>query len=254
MAEVSAQERLTQAKQKIGRMHKQLEKRNYFELLNVDRDTAAQDIKAAYHSMARQWHADAFAGLKLGGFQSKLDEIFQTVGQAYETLTDPKLRQEYIVLIDRKRDGLSTDVMAILRAEEPMDQAQAQLRRKQWADAISTLEEARKLNPDDNFFVVNHAWAIYNVGKRTEQAGAKAQKMFDMAIKRQESLPKAYQYLGQIAFDHERYPEAKKWWRKCLEWDAKNVEAQRGLRLVNTRAAKKSSGLSGFFSKLFKKG
>ena len=254
MSEVSAQEKLTQAKQKIGRMHKQLEKRNHFDLLGVSRDSSPEEVQAAYHSMARQWHTDAFAGMRLGGFQGKLDEIFQTIGQAYETLSDAKLRSEYIVLLDRQASGMSTDVVAILRAEELMDQAQAQLRRKQWAEAIETLEEARKLNPDDNFYIVNQAWAVYNAGKRSESAAKKAEKMFEYALSRQDSLPKADQYLGHMAFDHERYPEAKKWWKKCLQWDRKNVEAQRGLRLANTRQEKQSSGLSGFINKLFKKG
>jgi len=244
---------LAKATAAIDRVHKNLDRRNHFELLGVEVDTDAATLRQAFHQLAKRWHADNFANLDLGRRKAKLDEIFQKLNEAYDTLSDPKLKSEYMVLLRRQQEGLSTDVHSILRAEALLDDGLMALRKKKWAEAIDQLTEARELNPDDPLYDVHLAWAMYNQKRDDEKTLNRVHELMKGAVKRQQSLPLAYQYLGQIAFNGEKYDEARRWWKKCLEWDGKNVEALRGIRLIHTRQAKKNQGLGALFNRLLGK-
>lgn len=237
----------------IQRFHATLERQTYFELLGVTPHASADELKNAYRSLARKYHADAYQGSDLGIDQGKLNEIFQAIREAYETLTDPQRREEYLVFLQRKSRGMATDVGAIFRAEELVDQALAEMKRKQWDGAIQTLDAARKLNPDDPLYDVHRAWAVYSKRPTDPVNAERALSQLAASVKRQQSLPLAYQYMGQIYFNLARPDDAKRWYRRCLEWEPDNVVAQRGIRLANSRAQKKEAGLSGLLARFLKK-
>lgn len=241
------------ARRRIERFHRDLGTRDFFQLLGVDRDADKSKIKASFHLLAKKWHTDAYPGVQLGSTRDKLDEIFKRINEAYETLTDDKLRAEYLVLIDRQSAGLATDVHAVLRAEQLFDQTLLKVKKRDWNGALEDVEEAIKLNPDDPLFQATKGWAFFHLNKKNDKKVKQAILMLKGAIKRQENLPPAYQYLGQLHFSRDEHSEAAKWWRKCLEWEPKNIEAARGLRLISSRKDKKSAGLGGFFAKLFKR-
>ena len=246
------QEESKRARARIAQFYLLLGRRNHFELLGIGREADDETVRAAFKELAKRWHTDAFANIELGEEQAKLDEIFQRLNEAYETLTTPKLREEYTVYLDRSAKGLATDVHGVLRAEGMVDEALMDLKRKQWSDAVEKLREARKLNPDDPLYDVHYAWALYHLARSSKKGSHKdAVNMLRAATKRQENLALAYQYLGQIYFNGNNYEEAKKWWKVCLQYEPRNVDAQRGVRLINTRAQKREqSGITGFFNKL----
>ncbi len=241
-----------QAKNNIERMHSNIMRRNFFQILGVERDTDVERIRASYHLLAKKWHSDAFIGMQLDEAKPKLDEIFQRINDAYETLTDPKKRTEYLILLDRQRKGMATDVSQVLYGEQIFDEALMQMKRREWIAALDSVDRAITLNPDDPLYLATKGWVVFNAHKKDEKEVRRALDLIRDAIKKQENLPIAYQYGGQIHFAREELEEARKWFKKCLEWDRRNVDAQRMLRLVNTREEKrKNSGLGGIFSKLF---
>ena len=241
------------ARAKVSQFYKLLGRRNHFELLGVERDTDAEAIRTAYLDLAKRWHADSFVDLDLGDDKRKLDEIFQRLNEAHETLTDPARREEYIVFLDRSAKGLATDVHGVLRAEAMVDEALLDMKRRLWTEARDKLAEARTLNPDDPLFDVHYAWVQYHIARGDETGINGAVDLLRGATKRQENLALAYQYLGQIRFNQKNYQEAKKWWKLCLQYEPRNVDVQRGLRLINSRAQKETSSISGFFNKLLGK-
>lgn len=239
---------------RIERFYASLQKRNHFDLLGVDREATPEQVRQQFMTLGKTWHMDAFAGVNLSEEDKrKVDEIFQTLSQAHETLKDPTARAEYLVLLERKQKGLATDVHAVMRAEGLVDDALQAIRQKRWSDALANLDEAQSLNPDDPLYDVYRAWCIYQSQRSSKAAQDQAIELLKKSLKKQDNMALAHQYLGQIHFDREAYDQAIKWWRICLQHEPKNIEATRGLRLANTRKEKAKGGLGGLIGKLFGK-
>ncbi len=231
------------ARAQIERYHDQVMSRDFFQIFGATHETELDQIKAAYFELAKKWHTDAYAEHNLGSMKRKLDEIFQRITEAYETITDKQKREEYIVYIDRKAKGLPTDVSEILRAEQLYDQAIAMMRRRDWKGAKQVLDEALTLNPDPLYFATL-GWATFNLNQRSQVHVTEAVQHLKRAVGEQENLPVAYQYLGQICFVRGNYGEAKKWWARCIEFEPNNIEAARGIRMVHQRQEKQPGSQS----------
>jgi len=66
------------------------EKRDYYEVLGVDKNASDADIKKAFKRLARKYHPD------LNRDDPKTaEEKFKEVNEAYSVLSDPKKRQQY---------------------------------------------------------------------------------------------------------------------------------------------------------------
>lgn len=65
------------------------EKRDYYEVLGVEKNASAEDIKKAYRKKAIQYHPDKNPGDK------EAEEKFKEAAEAYEVLSDPQKRQRY---------------------------------------------------------------------------------------------------------------------------------------------------------------
>jgi molecular chaperone DnaJ len=64
-------------------------KRDYYEVLGVERSAGPEELKRAYRKLAMQYHPDRNQGDKLA------EERFKEVGEAYSVLSDPEKRRRY---------------------------------------------------------------------------------------------------------------------------------------------------------------
>jgi DnaJ-class molecular chaperone len=70
-------------------VHEPMAKRDYYDILGVNRDAADEEIKKAYRKLAMKFHPDRNPD------NPKAEEHFKEVKEAYEILTDPDKRAAY---------------------------------------------------------------------------------------------------------------------------------------------------------------
>lgn len=64
-------------------------KRDYYDILKVERNASSEEIKKSYRKLAVQFHPDKNPGDK------SAEEKFKEIGEAYEVLNDPQKRAAY---------------------------------------------------------------------------------------------------------------------------------------------------------------
>ena len=64
-------------------------KRDYYEVLGLQKGASEDEIKKAYRKMALKYHPDRNPGDK------EAEEKFKEAAEAYDVLSDPKKRQQY---------------------------------------------------------------------------------------------------------------------------------------------------------------
>jgi len=65
------------------------EKRDYYDVLGVERTASTDELKRAYRKLARKYHPDVNSG------DTAAEEQFKEVNEAYETLSDAERRSAY---------------------------------------------------------------------------------------------------------------------------------------------------------------
>ncbi len=65
-------------------------KKDYYEVLGVNRKATPEEIKKAYRDLAKKWHPDMNQDNK-----KEAEERFKEISEAYEVLMDPQKRQLY---------------------------------------------------------------------------------------------------------------------------------------------------------------
>ena len=66
------------------------DKKDYYEVLGVEKNATDEEIKKAYRKMAKKYHPDANPDNK-----QEAEAKFKEVNEAYETLSDSQKRQMY---------------------------------------------------------------------------------------------------------------------------------------------------------------
>ncbi|MBQ2437045.1 MAG: DnaJ domain-containing protein, partial [Clostridia bacterium] len=65
------------------------DKRDYYEVLGIDKSASADDIKKAYRKLAKKYHPD------LNPDDKEAEVHFKEVNEAYEVLSDQQKRARY---------------------------------------------------------------------------------------------------------------------------------------------------------------
>lgn len=70
-------------------------KKNYYEILEVDKNASLEIIKKAYSTLAKKYHPD----LQPEDNKDKAEEKLKLINEAYETLSDEEKRKQYDLTI-----------------------------------------------------------------------------------------------------------------------------------------------------------
>jgi len=73
------------------RLQAQMQYKDFYKALGVDRDATADEIKRAYRKLVRKYHPD----VNTGPDSADAEQKFKDIGEAYEVLSDPEKRAAY---------------------------------------------------------------------------------------------------------------------------------------------------------------
>lgn len=162
----------------------------HWELLGVDEVCEPAFLKQRWFAVSRLYHPDRFFGRELGGYQDRLDVIFQRVKDAYAILQDPQRRAEYAKkhsapavaqesVLTRSADEMRALSNQPSQVEENEKAHRLEARRQQ----ILTGRKRKKnvQNAEDNQVFGRQ---LYETGLRELRGGdaEKAAKTFKMAV------------------------------------------------------------------------
>ena len=141
---------------------------DYYTLVGVEDDASITDIKRAFRDFARKYHPDNYTGRG----PEKVEQataIYRRGSEAYQVLTDDKMRQAYDRALTKGKLRLSAEEMdrAIMgdmapkkRPEVPINSPQALRAYKagiakahagQWKEAWRLLKQAHEAEPENDF-------------------------------------------------------------------------------------------------------
>ena len=76
--------------------------RTHYEVMGVERDAAASDLKTVYYQLARRYHPDRFRKSD-AALLPRIEAAFARITQAYDTLRDDQLRASYNAKLEARR-------------------------------------------------------------------------------------------------------------------------------------------------------
>jgi tetratricopeptide (TPR) repeat protein len=130
--------------------------KNFFELMGIERTATEAHVKEAYFRLAKRFHPDVHHGESLGDLRDQLEALFIRLGDAYETLKNPKSRESYEARLPRDRGGRvlpgppepeppppPPDPAVIAKqAEDDIRRAEKLIEQEKYWDAIQILDPA----------------------------------------------------------------------------------------------------------------
>ncbi len=117
------------------------ESASLYEILSILPEASPEDVQAAYHQLAKQYHPDRFQSREYSEeTRAKAEQVFTCINKAYFTLKDPVFRADY----DEKRLARESKVEAELKAR-----GAAQSNDEKTAEAI--YREGRELLKNGDF-------------------------------------------------------------------------------------------------------
>ena len=146
----------------------------YYDLLGVGHQASADEIKNAYHSLARRYHPDRFhqADAQL---RNQIESAFARVAQAYEVLGDQSSRATYDAQFSapassdvastpatRERSAAPRNAPTDSRAESSFQKGVAAAKQKQPQQALRFFAEAASLEPRCARYRAEYGRALIN--------------------------------------------------------------------------------------------
>lgn len=151
--------------------------KNHYDVLDIARLADAEEIKSAYHSLARRFHPDRFHKSD-STLRARVDSAFARIAQAYETLSDSSLRTAYDAKVTTKSPTAapkkaaapekpaqaatkrSEETSNAERAESNFQQGLSALKQNQRDHAIRLLAAAAMLAPREARYRANYGYAL----------------------------------------------------------------------------------------------
>lgn len=217
---------------KLLDLSSKMKPQNHFEVLGVSRDAKPGEVKIAYFKLAKDFHPDTVPPGAPEALSKAKADIFARIGEAHRTLSDERLRAEYVGELDAGGAGEKIDVSKFLQAEEFFQKGKLLVQARKFADALKMFDDSIALIPDD---AEPYAWRGYaRFFAATDKKAILPQALKDITdcTKRNPNIAQAQFFQGMIHKVLGDLVQAKKFFSQTVKLDPKHIDAQRELRLM----------------------
>ncbi|MFQ5766729.1 MAG: DnaJ domain-containing protein [Acidobacteriota bacterium] len=214
---------------------------DFYQLLGVSQSAGEEEIRSAYHSLARRYHPDTLKDTQREACQARAEEYFAAVTEAYNILTRPGLRAEYDenLKIARQPDTrqATQDAASLARANHSRGRRSRQ--EGKLHEAYEFFKNAVGLDPEQPEYhrdlgvleMQNPRWR-----KQAEGSLKKALELQPMDVC-------ALTHLGELYMRNGLHRRAAHCFKTALGWDPTNRMALEGMKALESGAKPNSGGL-----------
>ena len=200
-----------------------------FVRLGLPRGASAEEVKAAYLRLVKQFHPDRFGAPGLADLQPGLRVVLSAMNEAYGVLSDRTLRNDY--LARSSSGGRAPTEAAAAAARADFQKAEAARRTGDHARARLFLEAAVRSDRRPDLLV---ALAVETLASGKPSDREKALRHLEEAMK-DSTCAQAFLVAGTLARDDEDMVRAEKLFRAALRADPRSQEAAQELRQIQGR-------------------
>jgi curved DNA-binding protein CbpA len=220
----------------------QLRGKSHFELLGVQRGDGEGALQEAYERLAAQTHPDHFSGASKA-LRDLADELHSLVKSAYDTLRNPRARQQY-ALDEKKRqreEAKRRKGEIALEADGEFRKGEMALGVRDYETALAHFGRALQLYPDEGDHHAHYGWALHMCHPGDPAMAGEAMEHLKRGLKLASHREKPYLFLGRLLKAVGRVDQAERMFSRAVRIQPECVEALRELRLINMRRQKSKS-------------
>ncbi|HAR98940.1 MAG TPA: hypothetical protein DCS11_08630 [Syntrophus sp. (in: bacteria)] len=157
---------------------KGLGKISFYQMLGVREDATREQIRAAYFDLAKRFHPDKFSRYPdYPKYARSLEDLFATINQAYQILTDPEEKAKYN---KRIQEGKTLTVDVHEKARTLTAEARAAIQQRQYGVAVQKLNEVVYLKKADARTYLYLGQCFLKDGNRIKDAETALKKSMDL--------------------------------------------------------------------------
>jgi curved DNA-binding protein CbpA len=218
----------------VMRLHPKIEEMSYYQVLDVTKESASAEVKKAYFKAARKYHPDLFNRELPHDIREQIDDVFDFITQAYQTLSHERTRKEYDKAQEKQIPVDKGDLRK--KGEVQFRKGKTLYDQSRHKEALAFLEEAVRLDPNQaNYFLL-----LALTQSKIPMYHRQAEKNFFKAIEISPWNAESYVGLGMMYRKAGLRIKAEKQFRKALAIDSDHRAAQRQLAEMNGKPKKKS--------------
>ena len=239
--------------QRFREAYSRMKQVNYFELLDVDRQANSADIRKAYFKLAKDYHSDRLYGMP-EPVQGLGKENFALIQLAYDTLTDPEQREQYVSSVFygkqiEEEEAAVAKVQTVLRADTIFKKGIGLLNAGQLKGAHNAFQRAMELYPQEPEYRACLGYTTFKMNyPRNRAVWEAAEQEIIEAVKANPKLDRGNYFLGRVNLAKGKPNRARRYFVRALKANPRNMDAMREYQAIKNAETEEEQGL---FSSLF---
>lgn len=222
------QPKMIELKEQIMSDYMSFKEKNYYNVLDLTTNCSFDEIKKRYIEKVKHYHPDKYIHMGLSKeLMSKVNEIFQLIQVAYETLSNPESRKNYDAIIS---STAVSDAMKkssdILNAEIAFKKGEFLFKKRNYIEAEKYFRQAVALYDKEPEYIISLAVTLmFLKGDNSNGFNEESKSLLEKAVYMNPYFDKAYHYLGIWNKLNGNTKEAVLYFKKAIEINPANKEA-----------------------------